>query len=153
LVARRSSFVVRRSPSSTDLAFPPPLFSFRARAIFDRSSPQEKFGITCPLLLCSDHLLKNFFKALLDSAEVRAHPTLLRATTRRAYLDAYKALLATGEDVLLELHHLGGSGDRQNSNAARAVLYNRKVRKRSVTGVLSFPSDSPSSEGELSYMR
>ena len=42
------------------------------RARVASSHLQKKFGITCPLLLCSDHLLKNFFKSLLDSAEVCA---------------------------------------------------------------------------------
>jgi len=197
------------------------------RARVASSHSQKKFGITCPLLLCSDHLLKNFFKSLLDSAEVcasnigamrleavarapaarapaarapaararkaplpsgcgsvrplcgarargdrapppppaaaarrrppptarasltsrewsspigslrlvygrvasqvRLHPHSVRANTRRALLEAYHALLERGDDVELEIAHLGGSGDRQNSNAARAVLYNREV--------------------------
>ena len=61
------------------------------------------------------------------ASQVRLHPHSVRANTRHALLEAYRALLERGDDVELEIAHLGGSGDRQNSNAARAVLYNREV--------------------------
>ena len=75
-------------------------------------------GTTCPLILCSDHAYKSFFNALLDSAELRGQPGSMRQVARRCVVQAHSEL---GNDAALKM--LDGSGDRQCSNAARAVLY------------------------------